>query len=164
MKKIILYSVALLSIVSCKKNIDVIQPAPIVYQYISANYSIKEDFEMGKKAAYAIGDVAIKTGTWSFEDALLGQLTTDVKKDSQSVRLRTGKISMNFDIDSISMIKINHAQFGSDAASVLTLWVSEDQGVTYSQLGNSMATNSKTFITDSFKVTSVKKVLSLIHI
>lgn len=158
MKKIILYSVALLSIISCKKNIDVIQPAPIVYQYISANYSIKEDFEMGKKAAYAIGDVAIKTGTWSFEDALLGQLTTDVKKDSQSVRLRTGKISMNFDIDSISMIKINHAQFGADAASVLTLWISEDQGVTYSQLGSSMATNSKTFITDSFKVTSVKKV------
>jgi endonuclease G len=158
MKKIILYSVALLSIISCKKNIDVIQPAPIVYQYISANYSIKEDFEMGKKAAYAIGDVAIKTGTWSFEDALLGQLTTDVKKDSQSVRLRTGKISMNFDIDSISMIKINHAQFGADASSVLTLWVSEDQGGTYSQLGSSMATNSKTFITDSFKVTSVKKV------
>ena len=158
MKKIILYSVALLSIISCTKNTDVIQPPPIVYQYISANYSIKEDFEMGKKAAYAIGDVAIKTGTWSFDDALLGQLATDIKKDSQSVRLRTGKISMNFDIDSISMIKINHAQFGSDAASVLTLWISEDQGVTYSQLGSSMATNSKTFITDSFKVTSVKKV------
>lgn len=158
MKKIILYTVALLSFFSCTKNTDVIQPAPIVYQYISANYSIKEDFEMSKKAAYAIGDVAIKTGTWSFEDALLGQLTTDVKKDSQSVRLRTGKISMNFDIDSISMIKINHAQFGADAASVLTLWISEDQGGTYSQLGSSMATNSKTFITDSFKVTSVKKV------
>jgi len=158
MKKIILYTVVLLSIISCTKKTDVLDSTPIIYQFISSNYSIKEDFEMGKKAAYAIGDVAIKTGSWSFDDALLGQLTTDIKNDSQSVRLRTGKISMNFDIDSISMIKINHAQYGADAASVLSLWISEDQGTTYIQLGNSMATNSKSFITDSFKVTSIKKV------
>ena len=79
MKKIILYSLALLSISSCTKNTDVIESTTIVYQYISPNYLIKEDFEMGKKAAYAIGDVAIKTGSWSFDDALLGQLTTDIK-------------------------------------------------------------------------------------
>jgi len=158
MKKIILCTVVLFAALSCTKKTDGIEATPIVYQYISSNYSIKEDFEMGTKAAYAIGDVTIKTGSWSFDDALLGQLTTDVKNDIQSVRLRTGKISMNFDIDSLSMIKINHAQYGADAASVLSLWISEDQGNTYTQLGSSLATNSKTFITDSFKVTSTKKV------
>jgi len=158
MRKIILYTVVLFAAISCTKKTDGIEATPIVYQYISSNYSIKEDFEMGTKAAYAIGDVTIKTGSWSFDDALLGQLTTDVKNDIQSVRLRTGKISMNFDIDSLSMIKINHAQYGADAASVLSLWISEDQGATYTQLGSSLATNSKTFITDSFKVTSTKKV------
>ena len=158
MKRIILCTVVLFAALSCTKKTDGIEATPIVYQYISSNYSIKEDFEMGTKAAYAIGDVTIKTGSWSFDDALLGQLTTDVKNDIQSVRLRTGKISMNFDIDSLSMIKINHAQYGADAASVLSLWISEDQGTTYTQLGSSLATNSKTFITDSFKVTSTKKV------
>ena len=49
MKKIILYSLALLSISSCTKNTDVIESTTIVYQYISPNYLIKEDFEMGKK-------------------------------------------------------------------------------------------------------------------
>ena len=93
MKKIILYSLVLLSISSCTKKTDVIESTTIVYQYVSPNYLIKEDFEMGKKTAYAIGDVAIKTGSWSFDDALLGQLAADIKKDSQSVRLRTGKIS-----------------------------------------------------------------------
>lgn len=158
MEKIILYLLVLLSISSCTKKTDVIESTTIVYQYISPNYLIKEDFEMGKKTAYAIGDVAIKTGSWSFDDALLGQLAADIKKDSQSVRLRTGKISMNFDIDSITMIKINHAQYGNDAASVLSLWISDDQGTTYTQLGNPMSTNSKSFITDSFNVTSLKKV------
>ena len=82
MKKIILYSLVLLSISSCTKKTDVIESPTIVFQYISPNYLIKEDFEMGKKTAYAIGDVAIKTGSWSFDDALLGQLAADIKKDS----------------------------------------------------------------------------------
>jgi endonuclease G len=158
MNKIILCTVVLLSVISCTKKTDVIETTPIVYQYVSSNYTIKEDFEMGTKAAYAIGNVTIKTGIWSFDDALLGQLTTDIKNDIQSVRLRTGKISMNFDIDSITMIKINHAQYGADAVSELSLWISEDQGTTYTQLGGAIATNSKSFITDSFKVTSTKKV------
>lgn len=64
---------------------------------------------------------------------------------------------MNFDIDSITMIKINHAQYGNDAVSVLSLWISDDQGATYTQLGNPMSTNSKSFITDSFNVTSLKR-------
>ncbi|TKB99248.1 DNA/RNA non-specific endonuclease [Pedobacter cryophilus] len=150
----------MITISACSKKSDSNSTPiiPIVTKAPPAPYTIKEDFEQGVKTSYAIADVSLKTGSWSFEDALLGKLAADVKNDNQSVRLRTGKISMNFDIDSISMIKFSHAQYGNDAVSELSLWVSSDQGLTYSQLGNSINAASKTFATDSFKVTLQKKV------
>ncbi|MEK0413943.1 MAG: hypothetical protein RL070_1431 [Bacteroidota bacterium] len=144
------------ALLGCKKN-DTTTPTPVTtYVHVPAAYVIKEDFEMGTKAAYAAGPVTIKTGVWSFDDALLGKLATDIKNNTQSVRLRTGKIEMNFDIDSISMIKINHAKFGSDGNSELTVWMSTDKGVSYTQIGNTLTTNSSTFITDSIKITGNK--------
>lgn len=151
----------MLLLASCSKKAD-LKGSPIVTPIVTkappTPYTIKEDFEFGTKAAYAIADATFKTGSWSLEDALLGQLTTDIKNDKQSVRLRTGKISMNFDIDSISQIKINHAQYGNDAASEWSLWLSTDQGATFTQLGSTISSNTKTFIADSFKVTVNKKV------
>jgi endonuclease G len=144
------------ALLGCKKN-DTTTPTPVTtYVHVPAAFVIKEDFEMGTKAAYAIGPVTIKTGVWSFDDALLGKLATDIKNNTQSVRLRTGKIEMNFDIDSISMIKINHAKFGSDGNSELTVWMSTDKGASYTQIGNTLTTNSSTFITDSIKITGNK--------
>lgn len=144
------------ALLGCKKT-DTTTPTPVTtYVHVPAAYVIKEDFEMGTKAAYAAGPVTIKTGVWSFDDALLGKLATDIKNNTQSVRLRTGKIEMNFDIDSISMIKINHAKFGSDGNSELTVWMSTDKGVSYTQIGNTLTTNSSTFITDSIKITGNK--------
>lgn len=144
------------ALLGCKKT-DTTTPTPVTtYVHVPAAYVIKEDFEMGTKAAYAAGPVTIKTGVWSFDDALLGKLATDIKNNTQSVRLRTGKIEMNFDIDSISMIKINHAKFGSDGNSELTVWMSTDKGVSYTQIGNTLTTNSSNFITDSIKITGNK--------
>jgi len=144
------------ALLGCKKN-DTTTPTPVTtYVHVPAAYVIKEDFEMGTKAAYAAGPVTIKTGVWSFDDALLGKLATDIKNNTQSVRLRTGKIEMNFDIDSVSMIKINHAKFGSDGNSELTVWMSTDKGVSYTQIGNTLTTNSSNFITDSIKITGNK--------
>lgn len=144
------------ALLGCKKNDTTTHTPVTTYVHVPAAYVIKEDFEMGTKAAYAAGPVTIKTGVWSFDDALLGKLATDIKNNTQSVRLRTGKIEMNFDIDSISMIKINHAKFGSDGNSELTVWMSTDKGVSYTQIGNTLTTNSSTFITDSIKITGNK--------
>jgi endonuclease G len=156
MKKQFTSMLLVVALLGCKKN-DTTTPTPVTtYVHVPAAYVIKEDFEMGTKAAYAAGPVTIKTGVWSFDDALLGKLATDIKNNTQSVRLRTGKIEMNFDIDSISMIKINHAKFGSDGNSELTVWMSTDKGVSYTQIGNTLTTNSSTFITDSIKITGNK--------
>ena len=158
MKKVVLFAIVLLTIVGCSKKSDQPDTMPVAYKHVPSPYTIKEDFEMGSKAAYLLGDVTIKTGNWSFDDALLGKLPADIKNDLQSVRLRTGKMTMNFDIDSITMLKINHAQYGTDAVSEVSVWMSEDQGITFTQLGSSLATNSRSFITDSFKISATKKV------
>jgi endonuclease G len=158
MKKVVLFAIVLLTIIGCSKKSDQNATMAVAYKHVPSPYTIKEDFEMGTKAAYLLGDVTIKTGIWSFDDALLGKLPADIKNDLQSVRLRTGKMTMNFDIDSITMLKINHAQYGTDAVSEVSVWMSEDQGITFTQLGSSLATNSRSFITDSFKISATKKV------
>ena len=158
MKKQFTSMLLIVALLGCKKNDTVTPSTTAVYVHVPAPYVIKEDFEMGTKAAYAIAPVTIKTGEWSFDDALLGKLATDIKNNTQSVRLRTGKIEMNFDIDSLSMIKISHAKFGSDGNSELTVWMSTDKGVSYTQIGNTLTTNSTTFITDSIKITANKPV------
>jgi len=158
MKKVVLFAIVLLTIVGCSKKSDQNATMAVAYKHVPSPYTIKEDFEMGTKAAYLLGDVTIKTGIWSFDDALLGKLPADIKNDLQSVRLRTGKMTMNFDIDSITMLKINHAQYGTDAVSEVSVWMSEDQGITFTQLGSPLATNSRSFITDSFKISATKKV------
>src|ERR1700760_3613309 len=67
-------------------------------------YSITETFEAGTKTAYADANVSLSTGSWDFNDALIGNLTTDVKDGSQCVRLRTGDIAMNFDVNNVTQI------------------------------------------------------------
>ena len=163
MKKIIyLFAISALLFTACKKkanNTNVPGEKPVVpTKYVPAPYKIIEDFETGVKAAYAAGNVILKTGNWTMDDALLGQLTTDVKNGLQVIRLRTGQLSMNFDVDSISTFKFSHAKFGSDAASVINVWMSSDQGTTYAKLGSDINVNSTTFVTDSFKITGNKKV------
>lgn len=160
MNKLIYSLIIAVTFAGCSKksNTATKSDPPIVAINLPVPYKIIEDFEFGTKAAYAVGDVVVKTGTWSFEDALLAQTSADIKNGVQSVRLRNGKISMNFDIDSIKMIKINHAEYGTDAASDLSLWASTNQGATYFQIGNSFSTTQKTFSTDSFKITLNQKV------
>ena len=98
MKKVVLFAIVLLTIVGCSKKSDQPATTAVAYKHVPSPYTIKEDFEMGSKAAYLLGDVTIKTGNWSFDDALLGKLPADIKNDLQSVRLRTGKMTMNFDL------------------------------------------------------------------
>jgi hypothetical protein len=66
MKKLFTSMLLVLALLGCKKSDTV---TPITTGAVNANvpapYVIKEDFEMGTKAAYAIGPVTIKTGIWS---------------------------------------------------------------------------------------------------
>jgi endonuclease G len=121
-------------------------------------YSIVEDFETGSKGGYAAADINLITGSWNFNDALIGSTATDVKDGLKSVRLRTGDIAMNFDISGLKSLIIKHAKYGTDANSTWQLLESTDGGATWTQVGTDINETSKTLVADTFKVTVTTKV------
>lgn len=151
-KLLIFFGFLLLVVSGCKKDLfpggsgDPLKP-----------YAVTENFESGTKAAYAIGNVQLSTGLWSFDDALIGNLAADVKNGNKSVRIRGGSITMNFDIKGISQINIKHAKYGKDPASSWQLFISTDSGTTFTQLGQTITDTSTTLVTDSFLVVSTVK-------
>ncbi len=111
-----------------------------------------EDFESGTKTAYATANVTLSTGSWSLNDALLGNSTSDRKNGAQSVRVRnTGIISTNFDYTTgASTVTVAHALYGTDATCTWQLWYSTNGGSTYTQTGGTITTSSTTLQTASF--------------
>jgi len=150
----------MLAIASCKKDLQNphIPPGDTTVIQQPVPYTVVENFENGSKTAYAIANVQLSTGLWSFNDALIGSLAADVKDGNKAVRLRTGDITMKFDVKGLKQISIKHAKYGNDAASTWQLMMSTDSGATFTQLGTDIAENSTSLVTDSFKVTTTAKV------
>lgn len=117
----------------------------------AATHSL-ENFETGTKTAYAAGNVTLSTGVWNFNDALLGNLSTDRKNGSQSARVRnSGTMTMQFDFTGgATSVSVKHAVFGSDGSSTWQLWYSTNGGSSYVQVGSTVTTSSTTLQTASF--------------
>ncbi|WP_416151817.1 Ig domain protein group 2 domain protein [Salipaludibacillus sp. HK11] len=105
--------------------------------------AIIESFESGSKGSYSLGDVTLETGTWEFNNALLGTLSSDKKNDTKSSRIRAaGSISMNFDVNSAQSIKLQHANFGNDTGTTWTLKKSTNEGSTWTIIGGPYSSGS----------------------
>jgi endonuclease G len=118
-----------------------------------------EGFESGTKTAYAAAAVFHTTGWWYFDDALVGNLSTDRKTGAQSARIRNvGAISTQFDFASAGTVTVQHAAFSTDGASSWELWASTNGGSTYSKVGSTVNTSSTTLATASFTVNSAGAV------
>lgn len=113
-----------------------------------------EVFEAGTKTAYAAGDVVLPTGTWTLNDALIGNLSTDRKNGTKSVRIQnTGVLTLKTDVtNGISQVSVQHAIFGTDAASTWQLWYSTNGGVTWTQAGTTVTTSATTLATQTFQL------------
>lgn len=114
--------------------------------------TISEGFESGTKGSYAAADVTLSTGVWNFNDALIGNLSTDAKSGTQSARIRnTGKVTMQFDRSTgAGTISIKHAKFGSDASSTWGVWCSTNSGSSWTQVDSTVTTNSTSLQTATF--------------
>jgi hypothetical protein len=114
--------------------------------------TLSEGFETGTKGAYAIGDVTLSTGVWTFDEALIGNLSTDAKSGAQSARIRnSGRLTMKFDrTTGAGTITIKHAKFGSDASTTWQLWCSTNSGSSWAQVGSTVTTSSTTLQTATF--------------
>jgi endonuclease G len=157
MKKILLYCSFAILIASCSKTtIDSEITDPVIPP---VNYTITEDFEnTAGKDAYATADVSMPTGSWNLDNALIGGLAADLKNGSKSIRLKTGKVTMNFDVAGLTMLYIKHGKYGNDASSTWQLLMSSDGGVTYTQVGTDILEENSTLKLDSFKVSTTAKV------
>jgi len=129
-----------------------------------SSVSLSEDFEVGSsspKTAYDVSPTGSSSGdnvtlqgkSWNMFDALIGNLSTDLKDGAWSARVRnTGKITMLFDVTTgISTVTVKHGTFGSDGSSTWGLWYSINGGSTWIQSGGSVTTTS-TFQTQTFTI------------
>jgi endonuclease G len=119
-----------------------------------AAVTTSEGFETGTKTGYAAADVALGTGTWNLNDALLGTLSSDVKTGAQSARIRNaGHVTMRFDrTTGAGTVTIHHATFGTDASGTWALFSSTNQGSSWAQVGTSRSTTGGSFSTATFTV------------
>lgn len=140
---------------SCKEKnpVEVITPEP---EPAPVTYTITEGFENSTKTAYATGTITSPVGPWTLTDALVGSLAGDLKEGTKSIRLRTGDITMNYDVKGMKMLYIKHGKYGSDANSTWQLLVSSDAGQTFTQLGADIAETNTSLKLDSFVVDGTK--------
>lgn len=113
-----------------------------------------ETFESGTKTAYASGSVALASGSWTLDDALIGNSASDLKSGSQSVRIRnTGTVTMNFNVTTgASTVTVKFGVYGTDATSNFQLWVSSNSGSTYTQAGSTVTASAASLNTATFAV------------
>jgi endonuclease G len=115
--------------------------------------STSEGFETGSKGAYAAGDVAFASGTWTLDDALVGTIAGDVKDGQQAVRLRnSGTLTMDFDRAGAGTVSVKYASYGADAGGTFAIFASSDGGASWSQLGGSFTSSSGSFASASVAV------------
>lgn len=126
--------------------------------------TLTQDFEVGStspKTAYDVaptgsssGDnVTLQGNSWNLYDALIGNLSGDLKNGSWAARIRnTGKITMLYNVTTgIATVTIKHGTYGSDASSTWGLWYSTNSGSTWTQSGSNMTTTA-TLQTQSFTI------------
>jgi endonuclease G len=126
--------------------------------------SFNETFESGTKTSYAAADVLLASGWWNFNDALVGNLSTDRRTGAASARVRnTGSISMDFNVTGAGTVSVQHAIFGTDGSSSWELWASTDGGSTYSKIGSTVSTTSTTLATATFSVNTPNVIRFSLH-
>ena len=121
---------------------------------IASAVSTSEGFEAGTKTAYAAASVALGTGSWNMDDALIGTSASDVLTGTRSARIRnSGKITMLFDrTTGAGTVTIHHAVFGTDASGTWGLFSSQNGGTTWTQVSTTRTASGSTFATATFTV------------
>jgi hypothetical protein len=104
---------------------------------------LSETFESGSKGAYSAGNVTLSSGSWYFDNALIGNLSTDAKNGAQSARVKSpGSIAMNFNVTGAASVKVRHANFGTDTGATWKLQKSINNGSTWTDVSGSFSSTS----------------------
>ena len=135
-------------------NVSANHSISAAFSAVTTGSSFTETFDTGSKGAYAIGSVTLSSGSWTLNDALLGNTTSDAKNGLQSVRVRnSGTVTMNFNwATGAKTVSVKHGLYGTDAGTTWGLWYSTNSGSTWTQAGSTVSTTSTTLQTATFTV------------
>lgn len=123
-----------------------------------------ENFEApdtSAKAHYKKEDAKLKTGTWTFDQAILGGLTGHDKVSpggKQSVRMNQNRpnpayLEMAFDLsEGASKVTVAYAAYYNDVLSIWRLEYSTDSGATWLQAGKDITADSNELKTVEFPI------------
>ena len=134
---------------------ELIEPANRQENFtVTADGAFFEDFETVSKTSYDGASVLFADGSWYFDDALVGTLSTDRKNGSRSVRLRNnGGIMMEFDlVEGARSISLQYGKFGRDKTSTIGVYYSTDAGNTWVQAGSEITVNKNSLKTTIFNL------------
>ncbi|MFD2515145.1 DNA/RNA non-specific endonuclease [Pontibacter locisalis] len=131
---------ALVSFTACEPEQDKVQPNFSLsnsQNQTAAATLFEENFETATKTSYAAASVNFSNGPWYFEEALLGNTSSDSKNGLQSARLRnSGKLTMEFDLpDGAKSISLNYAKYGRDKNSEFEVYYSTNSGTSWTLAG-----------------------------
>ena len=120
--------------------------------------TLNESFESGTKTAYTSGNVTVSSGSWYFDNALIGDLSGDKKNGTKSARVRSaGALTMNFNVNGATSVKVTHANFSTDSGANWQLQMSTNSGSTWTNVG-SVNTSTATLATKTFTLTQTAPV------
>lgn len=113
-----------------------------------------EGFESGSKSSYAPGTADVQTGSWYFDNAVIGTTADDRKNGSKSARIREqGKVTMLFSVLApIYKVDISVGSYGADGIASWELWYSTDNGTNWEVLSETVNTSSTTLEDLTFDV------------
>ncbi|SNC68317.1 endonuclease G [Hymenobacter gelipurpurascens] len=134
----------------------------LALQPFLASANSQENFDTGSKPDYPTGTVALPSGSWILNDALLGTADADHKNGPQAVRLqRNGLLTMGFFVpNGASTVTVQHAIYGTDASSSWELWAQSEacNCNKWTKVGSTVLTTSSTLQTAAFTVNIPGKV------
>ena len=127
------------------------------------NYLLNETFEQGSRASYTTaGNTDLKSGTWTFTQALLGKDTADIKNGTQAVRFQkkvAGSLAMTFPVTNPTTVNLSHALYGTSTGSAVWGLYYSINGGAWTQAGTNVTTTSHTLTTTTFPVNLTGSVL-----
>ncbi|WP_375433667.1 DNA/RNA non-specific endonuclease [uncultured Hymenobacter sp.] len=116
----------------------------------------EEAFETGAKTDYPTGSVALSTGSWVLDDAVLGSSVADHKNGTQAARLQQGgRLTMGFFLPTgASTVTVQHAVYGTDGSSSWELFAQSESCNCnkWTKVGSTVLTTSSTLQAAAFTV------------
>lgn len=108
---------------------------------VAANFP--EGFDDASKNKYEGGTIAVSSGQWYLENAMMGSADNDIKHGTKSIRIKeSGKVSMAFDMPTgIQQVKFNYAVYQLDQSVNFEVYLSKNQGDSWTRIYSTTATN-----------------------